>query len=542
METISYEQFLAAQLQQQSRLTFTKGSKGKVEYTPLEIQGRRWFRKLVPKPESKAKALFDIYPLNTLSDKLVICYTPPEEVLPPFYQGKEIKRIFSLFADYMEFAVYAQKFPSHQRHFYEVVLGEYLQKTHFDLDIKLDKLPPGAELASFHATALQELIQAVIEVYREELQIELDLTRDLLIYNSHGTTVRSNHLIVTNYAHRNNREAGKFYELVAKRVPEPYCRYIDHSVYAPRQQFRLLKSSKRGETRYKTFEETFEFNGVSYQHVYPEVCENEAMLQLCQLYESLIAFTVGCKQLPSLLPLEAAKSMIPGYDTMTEQEPLSRTQVDRCLLLMREKLRFAPFSLREVQGHLIILNREQPSACPTCWDPNRNEPQIHTQEHPYIIVRNGRVFWTCRRAHEHVGRDSMAAAEEYLLGYLLLDDTEVIGEESPQTDNTTTNKVRTEEAPGPCLRLGIFFGGAVADEEPEAVSVKTPPVNRTRSFEVKSPRTIKLQSSKSAENVSRTTPKPEVRRSVLEIVAEVTQVQERKKNQVISTSVLHDLW
>jgi len=136
----------------------------------------------------------------------------------------------------------------------------------------------------------------------------------------------------------------------------------------------------------------------------------------------------------------------------------------------------------------------------------------------------------------------MAAAEEYLLGYLLLDDTEVIGEESPHTDNTTTSKVRTEEAPGPCLRLGIFFGGAVADEEPEAVSVKTPPVNRTRSFEVKSPRAIKLQSSKSAESVSRTTPKPEVRRSVLEIVAEVTQVQERKKNQVISTSVLHDLW
>jgi hypothetical protein len=345
------------------------------------IEGKRWYYRLVPKPGRYS--LMDEYGLEQLAQHLVVCLTPLGEKTQ---RGTDL-RIYAYFDSYLELYLYQQRFPPVARGFYEIALGEYPQKPHFDIDV---------DLSSFRETypdidpdtELLRLREAVLEACME--QGPLDLERDVLWFTSHGPHKRSFHLVLTNQAHPGNKEAKLFYDKVvaaaSSRLDGKYVEFIDSAVYSVRQQFRVVGSQKGGSNRPKQFHEQFTFHGATIVHRYPEDVSQAtpSEKELVQLYDSLISFTTGCRTLAGIV--EPPRRVLPRVDEGDIEESL----LEEAIALFRRKMPRSSCSVRGVNGNMILLQREAPSHCPLCR-------RSHEHENPYLYVKRGEVYWDCRR-------------------------------------------------------------------------------------------------------------------------------------------------
>lgn len=384
---------------------------------PLIVHSKRWYFRLVKGQEcngyKRARALMDDFDLNQLAKHMVVCYTPTK--IPgrttPFVtaQGDPI-RIFAFFDSYIEFYNYMQKFPLQDRNFYEIIFGEFPQKPHFDIDISkeaFDSMYPGEDMFTVAEIVREAVITACIEVFKE-MNVEINLAKDLLIYSSHADDKRSYHLVITNKCHDGNKEAKAFYTAVLHKVGlitnNKYLKFIDSGVYSPRQQFRLIGCQKNGSNRPKIFYEIFTYNNVEYQHIYPEDVSDISIKKFTVLYESLVSFTSGCCYLPSLIPEKPANQL-----NLSMLSDVSMEVAEKCFAMLQEKMPYCPFSISKIQGHLILLKRLAPSHCPIC-----KQTLPHAKEHPFLFVIDNKVYWDCRRSHEY------ADNKKLFVGYLHL--------------------------------------------------------------------------------------------------------------------------
>src|SRR5438445_4316354 len=116
----------------------------------VTIEGRRWYYRLVK--TDNTWCLFDEHPINTLDGWLVVCLVVPSESLRRWDRGndtseeakkrKPTTRLYSAFRSYLEFYDYQQHFSPLKRSFFEIILGEFAQKPHFDIDVDLIALAP----------------------------------------------------------------------------------------------------------------------------------------------------------------------------------------------------------------------------------------------------------------------------------------------------------------------------------------------------------------------------------------------------------------
>lgn len=389
----------------------------KLKNGPLIIHEKRWYFRLVSGKKGeyrRSRALMDDYNLNEISKHMVVCFTPDR--IPgqsTLFRTKEGNpgRIYAYFDSYLEFYNYMIKFEPNERAFYEVAFGELPQKPHFDIDIDIDDFNeyfPGENI-DFAANELRDaVITASIDVLMEK-SVHMDLSRDLLIYSSHGPNKRSFHIIINNKCHDGNKEAKAFYDVVIYKIHiltgSKYIKtnFIDKGVYSPRQQFRLVGCQKHGTNRPKIFYEQFSYKGITYTHVYPEDVSDLIIKKLTIIYESMLGFISGCTYLPSFIPPKPSY-----YNNLDNLLDLSQDTINQCLILLKEKMDYCPFSYKEVTGHYILLKRNAPSYCPIC-------EKIHDAEHPYIFVLNGKVYWDCRRSTEY------ANGGKLFLGYLAID-------------------------------------------------------------------------------------------------------------------------
>ena len=381
---------------------------------PLHIHEKRWYFRLVKAKTgeyNRARALMDDYEINQLAHHLVICFIPdriPGQTRP--FRNKEggYIRLYAFFESYLEFYQYMQHFEPRDRAFFEIVFGELPQKPHFDIDVsqgKLDKHYPGENIDSVSELLREAVMIGCIQVLAD-LHVTVEITRDMLVYSSHGTDKRSWHILLTNKCHDGNDEAKAFYFAVMAKVKiytgGKYIRenFIDVGVYSPRQQFRTIGSQKVGSNRPKIFCEEFMLSGIRYKHVYTEDVSDPRLKKLVVIYESLIGFTTGCVYLPSLVPEKPA-----GQYNLGDMPDLESRAVEQCMQMLRDKVKECPFTVRQVQGHLIMLVRKAPSHCPIC-------NVIHHAENPYIVIVGSKVYWDCRRASDKVSK--------LLLGYLTM--------------------------------------------------------------------------------------------------------------------------
>jgi hypothetical protein len=368
---------------------------------PLIIYGKRWYFRLVPRKagEKTARGLMEDYRISDLLQHLVVCFTPdriPGQAKPFRKPDGSPGRIFAYFDSYAEFYAYQIRFPLSEWSFYEMIFGELPQKPHFDIDISNEALQeyyPGEELSHTALLVRDAVITGCIQVL-SEINVQVDIARDILIYDSHSTVKRSFHLVINNKCHDGNKEAKAFYEAVMKKVAVitngKYLDFVDKSVYSPRQQFRIVLSQKQNSNRPKMFNDIFDYNGLRYTHIYTEPITDDKMKYIVQLYESLTTFVSGCSFIPSLIPHKTMSSA-----NLSELTTLEDSMVEQCMLMLKQKMNPCPFSVKEVNGHVIILKREAPSMCVTCH-------RIHQAENPYLFVIGGKVYWDCRRANDDV--------------------------------------------------------------------------------------------------------------------------------------------
>jgi hypothetical protein len=365
-----------------------------------KILGVDWYFSLISKDGKRS--LFSDIPRNSLQNKLLICW----DFYDHNYQKK--LKLYSCFNNFIEYALFYFKIPKLARSFYEIILGEYLQKPHFDIDVECSSED------RTHEKILNDLINVLLEMI-PTLKIE----KDICIYTSHSNVNYSNpnnlgdipererkikrsyHVIVNGYCHANNREAKGFYYKVMEKLPKEYEKWIDRAVYSKTQQFRLLGCSKNGEERFKTLSEEFYFNGILVKH---QIDSDDIDLKsedeieqkrkfLIYLEESLIGARTGnCKILPSY--------EIPEKQNFKRQDGDMDPEIAmEALNLLAKSVGMScsdksfPYKFDNIAGPFVILKRLKPSKCRICM-------RTHQHQNPYLLVvpDNLNVFFHCRRA------------------------------------------------------------------------------------------------------------------------------------------------
>lgn len=341
------------------------------------------------------RGLLDDFP--NIENKLIICSQP-----------KEKERYFSLFESHLDFIEYNSLLPSENRHFYEVIFGQFPQKPHFDLDFDVDEtgiftLPDGSKIDP--ERILETLIQKIISLLQKH-NIILNLETDILIYTSHGTNKRSYHLLVNNYYHSNNIEAKGFYEQVISDIPSniTVSKCIDPSVYSVKQQMRAIFSTKPGKNRYKILQWNFKVNDILYTHKLSITLDSknpkyEKLLNLYVMEESFVSNTCSCKSLPSFAPQREVIKYTGNGITLNNEI------VKLCMLFFQRYINVANiynfFDVLKINNGLIILKIKNPYMCPIC-------KRTHESENPYLSINIfSALSYYCRRAGSNL-----------LLGYI----------------------------------------------------------------------------------------------------------------------------
>lgn len=379
----------------------------------LYIHGKRWYYRLVNKDENKTRALMQDYNLNELSKKIIICFTPikiPGWKWRPTDPNFKHYRLFAVFDSYLDILPYFNNFKEEDRCFYEIILGQFYQKPHFDIDI--DKDTPNKE--QLGRNLIQNLIKTIGDTIGQSKDClnplkDLSLEEDVLIYDSNKYNEEgfsenkiSYHVIINNYYHENNLEAKAFYEHIVSKMPDNCGKeFIDPKVYSNIQQFRIVGCQKVGSGRIKLFNEKFNYFDQKIKHIYNDCKNNDDLIEqdnssnnddikLLQIfYESLIT----CNNTSNYIPSFYKKKEYQNFGGNIDVTPIL---LERSITLMKEKFAsFNPpiecnFPVISIEDNQIILKRKNPSYCPMC-------NKIHDAQNPYIFINNSKAYWNCRR-------------------------------------------------------------------------------------------------------------------------------------------------
>jgi len=407
--------------------------------------GQPWYRIIKP-GNGDSRALLKDYP--DAFNYLVICAAPatlPGSIKPFVNRDGKQARLFAVFRDVLAFWEYMRSWPADRQNFFEVVPGHRAQKPHFDIDVSATKalhyLPQTLDEVAH--TVLAQVVEGCLAIFAQ-WQLQPSLEEQLLVYSSHGDDKRSFHVVWHGYCHENNLEAEAFYSAVLAWINthhgDRYVKLVDDAVYSTLQNFRLLGSAKANSNRTKMLHHELSFPQYTVTHRYRDKNAYQSLERqaLMDLSESLLTNINDCHMLPRLVVNK------PRQSERYYSEDLCENDVQECLALMRKKITEAPFTVREVTGSVIALNREAPSWCPICI--NQEEP--HMADHPFLVVIDHAVYWKCRRNPE--GR-------MLKLGYLL------------SRSHSASDVVATESSSPSTDELGMQWG--LADSQDNTADV-----------------------------------------------------------------------
>jgi len=384
---------------------------------------RKWFYCLKPRiyddtnkkfKRKKVVPLFEYY--NDYTNNMIVQFDACPDWYDKYkskagfnYNTKDTKRLFGLFSNFLDFAAYVNEYiPRNGRCFYETILGDQVQKPHFDIDIKRKDLV-GKKYDEIDIVGA--LVDSLINIFLE-MNLPLNLSKNILLFSSHGKEKLSFHLIIDGYCHSNNLEAKAFYEKVIEDIPKDMRQWIDHAVYSSLQQFRILGNQKVHSNRFKIFMSKWSYYDNVIFYEYPEklrlhkdeINNNNCMSattiekikkrNLHDLSISLVTNIGSCLFLPSFIN-ERSNTKNNKYQIV---EDLDKSVVNNVLNMLGAKAnmnitdRRFPYRFKSVSGGLIMLDRIRPSNCQMC-------KRIHHNENPYLIVtgKNRSIYFNCRR-------------------------------------------------------------------------------------------------------------------------------------------------
>lgn len=417
------------------------------------LYNRRWYYRLHHKVGSNARPLFSDYSYASLTNQMVVC-------LCHLDRDQTEWRLYTVFQSYIEYLDFIQSLRQVQRSCFEVLTGR--QKPHFDLDLNLSEVPNGEDVM---LELRDHIIGACIELIPE-----LNLSKDMMFFTSHGPNKRSLHIVINNWYHNDNKEAREFYRQVTEyihgRTQDKYgerlYQLVDRAVYGENQNFRIVGTHKLGTTRTKLLVPQFTYKGRVYQHEFSDQNDDNRTLSSDQvsrkraltiLRESLVGFVSDSRWVKIEMP--KYKSVITDYADLTEHEV--EAAMRHCATFDwergkngQEKWDAELFEVDKIEGNKIVLKRLLPSYCPLC-------KRVHDGQNPWIKVFNGHCYWHCRRFQ---GRTCVH-----------------LGKIDKSIESTSESDPETEDLFEPVLSIGgvahgILSVGGVAQEVKEEAQEK----------------------------------------------------------------------
>lgn len=331
------------------------------------------------KENRKGKSLEDVYGNVTLSNKFVVQYQAP-------YKDNIDKRLYGVFDSYLDFYCWlVDNVPQSMWYFHEVI-QEGIQKIRFDIDIPKDKCPP----EQFTLECAENIINDIIWAY-DNLFEKLNICKDLCILSSNGPDKYSYHIIINRYA-----ESSKHVKYICDKIiemtkvrGEKYSDFIDGQCYNSLQHFRLPFNYKPRSGRKLEFLENWNYNGFNVTHEYIEKPDDELHKILIQFRESLVGYvdTSTCKHNKIDLPEEISQK---EKAKIIDKKNLA-FDVDSAVDFLADDMN--NYTIRCIQGDLIILDRIKPSICMIC-------ERVHEKENPYLQILGNKqvVLFHCRRS------------------------------------------------------------------------------------------------------------------------------------------------
>ena len=164
---------------------------------------------------------------------------------------------YVVFEDYQEFLEYYDN--CENKHFHEIIPGGKPQRIRFDLDIKVTDI--NLQTTGYVNAMMKTIVNVIITKFNNiyELQQGYSICEDdVVITNSHKLPEKySYHIIVKSFFLPNSYNVSQFAKECIAELPIEYHQYIDN-VYKHNQSFRILNSTKFGESRPKRLTLRFE--------------------------------------------------------------------------------------------------------------------------------------------------------------------------------------------------------------------------------------------------------------------------------------------
>lgn len=253
---------------------------------------------------------------------------------------------FQTFESYPEFKQWHKSFQDSSH--YEIIQGR--QNLYFDFDGEI---------------SIDELTEAIKKRYEEfKKPIRID------IYSSSDSTKKSYHVIVKGICFKDHTACGQVAkEVIALIGKSDWTSSFDSSVYSSKRNLRILGSRKLNSTRVKVHA------GTSFQSD-----DWKSPFSNDQLFLSLASCVSYCHL------VDYGSQQISNRSDQSGSDCISATDA---LQLVNDILP-GVFTMREVRGRTLFLNRKKPAHCPVC-------ERRHDSDNAMVSQRSGKFFFVCMR-------------------------------------------------------------------------------------------------------------------------------------------------
>lgn len=282
---------------------------------------------------------------------------PPEDGLIYLCHQRQ-SRTFRVVESVEELSELIESTSDYDRCYYEIVPPNRACRIYYDFDYTTQD--------NDVEQLTEELILAVKQcILTNAVEKKYPIKEEnLIITVSSGGNKVSVHLVITGVRVNNTTQAKYVAMSLIASLPSKYVEYVDHSVYKNNQQFRLLTCHKYLKDRVKML---WHGNCTTYKTL------TDA------LRATMISVVSNSDHLIEVSTETANHQLVSSYE-------IDKTVVSAVMWSLREY----EFSIRDIKGNMIILNRESPSNCPICH-------RVHEHEHPYVVITTSNVYFSCRR-------------------------------------------------------------------------------------------------------------------------------------------------
>lgn len=336
-------------------------------------------------------------------------------------------RTFFVFNSYKDFEKFYMKLDSKERHFYEVILGRHRMYLDVDVDLKkyskinkhTNQMKKVNEMNEVNeVNEMNEVIQTnVINHFDEKLLLDnivesilkffqdLDINKELFVYSSHGKDKKSFHLIIHKTV--DNYEISKaIAKLIKQELKDEYKDFLDVNVYKPKQQLRVLYSTKyTSPDRMKIFEGTWKFKDQWICN--PIDKKDELKYSLVNILLDSENITSKIKQLLSdtkyQTQLQNQNNIKKNLNKTFSQKKAETELMEKAYEIVQEDLEYffqnelneGKLIISELKDHIgdnymLILKNKKGYFCPI-------HKRIHDHENPFIYFDMHSSYFCCRR-------------------------------------------------------------------------------------------------------------------------------------------------